>query len=294
MLMGHSETITSYNKKKYYPGLYVEFLNNNDSSNVYNWDLCHPYTCNNSEMKFKYDAKELSNIYNYNFKEHICEDVCYSIYAIHEIENNLAYTNPGTPKEPLCHFLQDTIKVGNVDTIRKWGFYEFSNVMTDSITGLDSQSSLQYLFMSDNLPYPHTSLMHHRSLMKSDFLSRRDISQCYYHITLDFPTEAKGSSLLIDFGDAVELSNIDPTPDSVSMSSILYVNNEKLKRIRDNGLWIHAIFKHLENKQIIRMFLISTALSFFVALFFSSLWKFFVVRSRRFRLDEFKKQQQSD
>ncbi len=114
-----------------------------------------------------------------------------------------------------------------------------------------------------------------------------DISQGYFHYKLDFPTtERHASTVEINFGGASEILGISPQPDSITFTSIIFNNPQKIDEIRKNGLWFHAQFRQQENLQVLRMFVITTLWGFFVALTFSSGWKALRVRSRRFRLNQ--------
>ena len=155
---------------------------------------------------------------------------------------------------------------------------------TDEITGLESFCSKCLYAVADTglnraVFIPSTKLLTRPSLF-SDY----DISQEYFKFTIDLPSSGEKTLLEIDFGGATEFSNIYPTPDLVSMSAIGYNDPEKINIIKYRGLWFHAKFKQMENVQILRMFIVTTCFGFFVALFFSSFFKWLKLWSRRYRM----------
>ena len=70
-----------------------------------------------------------------------------------------------------------------------------------------------------------------------------------------------------DFEGAIDISNIYPEPDKLTMNSILYINKAKINEIIDSGLSFHVKFVELENYQNMRLFFITALLSALFAIF---------------------------
>lgn len=106
-----------------------------------------------------------------------------------------------------------------------------------------------------------------------------DISQAYYNISLD-SWVIDSIKLRFEFIGATEFSKMQPVPDKITMSSIEFSDPVKILDIKLNGLKFHAKFTELENKQYIRMFVVTALLSgmimIFIALFFSGIIKYVI------------------
>lgn len=93
-----------------------------------------------------------------------------------------------------------------------------------------------------------------------------DISQAYYEVNINTNT-VDSIVLSMDFVGSTEFSQMDPMPDKMDMSSIVFNDPIKLYKIRANGLRFHARFKELENWQEIRVFSVTAIMSAFVVIF---------------------------
>ena len=110
-----------------------------------------------------------------------------------------------------------------------------------------------------------------------------DISQSYFRLKLN-TYSIDSINLKIDFRGATEFTGIDPEPDAIGMSYISYCDQEKIKKIQNNGLLLHAQFKELANRQNVRIFfltallsvVITTLLVFLFFAFYKTLFRFIV------------------
>jgi hypothetical protein len=110
-------------------------------------------------------------------------------------------------------------------------------------------------------------------LAKPCWYRLEDISQSYYKIRLN--TETIDSLILkLDFTGVTEFSNMDPEPDEIDMSSIVFKDKNKIRKIQADGLTFHATFKELQNMQSVRMFFVSAG---FGSVLFTFLIFFFII-----------------
>ena len=93
-----------------------------------------------------------------------------------------------------------------------------------------------------------------------------DISQAYIDINISSLT-IDSITLTMDFVGVTEFSSMNPMPDEIDMSKIVFRDPVKLYQIRNNGLRFHARFKELENRQQIRVFSVTAVMSAFVLVF---------------------------
>ena len=93
-----------------------------------------------------------------------------------------------------------------------------------------------------------------------------DISQAYVNVKLESYT-IDSIVVNIDFIGATEFSAMDPIPDKVGMSNIIFSDPIKIYKIKTNGLRFHARFIELENWQQIRVFTVTAIMSAFVIVF---------------------------
>lgn len=109
---------------------------------------------------------------------------------------------------------------------------------------------------------------------KPSWFRLEDISQVYYDLQLESLT-MDSIILKFEFVGATEFSTIKPVPDKITMSSIEFSDPQKILDIKLNGLKFHARFKELENKQYIRVFVVSQIIGglilIFIALVFSGI-----------------------
>lgn len=232
-----------------------------------------------STIVFKYDSVKIKNDLCDSLKAgpyntDICNSV-FSIFAITLIESKSPHDNGSYKREtsfkaidekiPHCKNCSDSILSRYIE---RRSYSEF----VDTLSGLESICSKCYVALADTFPLP-IDLDNSKKLTKPSIKSLYDISQSYFKFTIDIPTEIDKGALVFDFGGAIELSNIYPEPDSLAMSGMIYTSLSKIEYIRNRGLWFHAKFKQMENIQILRMFILTTLLGFFVALLFTSGWK---------------------
>jgi hypothetical protein len=93
-----------------------------------------------------------------------------------------------------------------------------------------------------------------------------DISQAYINLKLESYT-VDSIVLNLNFIGATEFSQMDPIPDKVGMSNIIFNDPVKIYKIKANGLRFHARFIELENWQQIRVFTVTAIMSAFVLVF---------------------------
>ena len=98
------------------------------------------------------------------------------------------------------------------------------------------------------------------------WFSLEDISQQYFDLKLDF-CNIDSLSLTIDFVGATEFSNMTPSPDMTTMSSIVFTDKSKIEQISKHGLRFHAKFKELENRQNVRLFFLTAVMSALFTIF---------------------------
>lgn len=87
-----------------------------------------------------------------------------------------------------------------------------------------------------------------------------DISQSYIELHLNSVT-IESFIIKMDFAGVTEFSIINPKPDIMTMSGIEYSDSAKIALIKKHGLRFHAKFKELENRQQIRLFLVTAIMS---------------------------------
>lgn len=102
-------------------------------------------------------------------------------------------------------------------------------------------------------------------LSRPRWFNNFDISQSYYDIKFD--TNLDSGRISMDFVGVTEFSKIAPEPDTITMSSIIYTNKDKIKVLKDNGLKFHAKHIELQNFQNSRVFFITAVMSALFAIF---------------------------
>ena len=98
------------------------------------------------------------------------------------------------------------------------------------------------------------------------WFTMEDISQAYYKFNLKSET-IDSIYLRIDFVGATNFSLITPEPDTITISSIAYDNPNKIKVIKEKGLFFHVKFSELENRQNVRMFFLTAIMSALFTIF---------------------------
>ena len=107
---------------------------------------------------------------------------------------------------------------------------------------------------------------HEIALGDPGWFTMEDISQAYYKFNLKSET-IDSIYLRIDFVGSTNFSLITPEPDVITMSSIAYDNPEKIKIIKEKGLFFHVKFSELENRQNVRMFFLTAIMSALFTIF---------------------------
>lgn len=114
------------------------------------------------------------------------------------------------------------------------------------------------------------------------WLAMEDISQMYYTIQLDVPRQKDSIDLTIDFVGATEFLDILPEPDERSLSCIRYTDQNKIRKIANNGgLKVYCKFPEMENVQELRLFLLTTIIAIFVAQIFIYLYTLMEMRLKQ-------------
>lgn len=98
------------------------------------------------------------------------------------------------------------------------------------------------------------------------WLRLEDISQAYVDFKINTCT-IDSIVLCLDFVGVTEFSNMEPSPDFIGMSKIVFCDPIKIFQIRANGLKFHAKFSELENIQEIRVFTVTAIMSAFTLVF---------------------------
>ena len=134
-----------------------------------------------------------------------------------------------------------------------------TNDVTIETKGIESdlakvKNSFQYFF-NPNSP-----------MERPLWTSLEDISQSYYKIDIHL-YNVDSLTLKIDFLGVTDFSKMDPSPDRIDMSSISFTDPYKIARIRNKGLFFHARYKDLENRQQIRLFGVTAIMSGFITIF---------------------------
>jgi len=121
-------------------------------------------------------------------------------------------------------------------------------------------------------PYPgeyktkdEDTWLHSRPLSRPRWFSNYDVSQSYYHI--EFDTDLDSGRVCMDFVGFTEFSNMVPTPDTITMSSIIFSGKDKIRELKSNGLKFHAKHSELQGFQNSRVFFLTTMMSALFAIF---------------------------
>lgn len=299
MKMDYGLGLTKKYKKSYEPGirLYIyqtDDWRKNDSVRAVTFrSYINKATGRNFSYNYKEVLKYLKNREIQKFGNDEFMNSVMSIFAVHSIESKLPRTN--FEESPIDSFeiykTKPGVKIGEYKIQgeeKLSAVYQKTFFMVDSITGLDSYGSMSYVAFRDSGENRPVVIPNSPSLTKPSLFSLFDISQSYFRFTIGVPSDMRGTLLDFDFGGATDFSKIYPEPDLISMSGFAYNDPDKISYIYDRGLWFHATFKQMENIQIIRMFVMTTLLGFFVALSFTSAFKGLKYASRRYRIRRLK------
>lgn len=202
-----------------------------------------------------------------------------------KLENPLYYAQHTVKKRN--NFVQrDSIRINKVnvhgDTLKLppfWvNFYTTSDeIVTQYMRGIDwcfAYRSESYI----NIPLPSTSIMglpiEGVYMGNPSSLAMEDISQQYFNLELDYDC-IDSISLTIDFVGSTLFSKMSPEPDAITMSSITFTDQSKIQQISKSGLQFHAQFVELQNRQQVRLFLLTSIMAGLFTIFII----FFIVGS---------------
>lgn len=158
-----------------------------------------------------------------------------------------------------------------------------------------------YLFLRDSLSFKGAgrtigkrgSFIYNRS-----FWQESDISQAYVGIHLsdslhkrwdalhpasNYHRDSLRTTLSIDFGSPVTISNMAPAPDSVSMTGLSFLSKEKVERIIRDGLVFHVTFDQNKNLQAVKLFWVTTIIAALFGLIFDQSFKWWRYHDQRRR-----------
>ncbi len=98
-----------------------------------------------------------------------------------------------------------------------------------------------------------------------DFLTASDMSQKMFEVNIH--SELPLKYLIINYDLPINISNMYPSPDTVTMKTICFTSPSKLEYIRNNKIYFHAKLPTFENKQLLRSLILTTILTASVSLF---------------------------
>lgn len=294
--MDYGRGVTSKYKNDFKKGVIL------DLSNSYQWDhkdssvfsMCSQYFYTQGNHIYReFDYPVLNVLRTLQNEITLDSGIVRVLFAAHIVESKMSHIKYNPVGEEIGHYSGRTLYQRDLKTdsiVRyKVSYQQFTTEGIDQVSKHNSIMATCYIANTDPSVSFSKELPATYALSSINILSPFDISQCYYHLTLDISNNSNKSSLKLDFGGATDFSHMDPEPDKTTMSSVVFTDSVKLRKIGLNGLWMHTKFKQLENIQIIRMFVITTALGFFIAILFSSGWKWLLVRSRRYSIKEKRK-----
>lgn len=103
-----------------------------------------------------------------------------------------------------------------------------------------------------------------------DYFTSSDMSQRIFTVSLF--SEIPLCGLNITFDEPINVSNIYPEPDTLSMNQIIYTDRNKLEYLRTRSLTFHAKLPTYENKQLLRSLILTTILTAVFSLFCTNLY----------------------
>ena len=128
----------------------------------------------------------------------------------------------------------------------------------DGIIGWDGDICL------DNTPVHYWMPLRDSLSMSNNLFRLENISQFYYTLDVNAHNHPEYiNKIKIDFGGAVDFSEINPTPDRIDYSSIYFTDKDKINQISHKGLKFYCESLETKNVQEIRIFLLSTIATFF-------------------------------
>ena len=177
-----------------------------------------------------------------------------------------------------------------------------SGILRDSVSkNVVITDECFYLFLRDSLSIvgagrsigKNGSFVYNQSLWQES-----DISQTYIGIHLSEDLHIKGdasnpisdyhrdslkTTLSIDFGSPVTLSNMEPAPDSLSMTGLAFFSKEKVDKIIRDGLVFHVSFDQNKNLQAVKLFWVTTIVAALFGLIFDQAFKWWRYHDQRRR-----------
>ena len=156
------------------------------------------------------------------------------------------------------------------------GYNNSSNTLNSHISSnLKRDIILEALNLNFYKPFRGATGMEAPPLLRLE-----DISQTYVKLKLNSST-IDSIVLNIDFVGVTEFSAMNPVPDEIGMSNIVFRDPVKIYKIRQNGLFFHARFRELENIQQIRTFTVTAIGSAFVfALVVFAIFAYYRIREK--------------
>ena len=178
-----------------------------------------------------------------------------------------------------------------------------SEILRDSVSkNVVITDECFYLFLRDSLFIvgagrsigKNGSFVYNQSLWQES-----DISQTYIGIHLsedlhiikgdasnpisDYHRDSLNTTLSIDFGSPVTLSNMEPAPDSLSMTGLSFLSKEKVDKIIRDGLVFHVSFDQNKNLQAVKLFWVTTIVAALFGLIFDQAFKWWRYHNQRRR-----------
>lgn len=225
----------------------------------------------------EYDGKEVLS-YLQTLKAEAESDLCYhpdsSILVFSKHYGTLPYFSTKSGEiDTVYHGLNYEVKykiVGNTNSYTNsffwsegsWAIFPYDSLHTSEKHSFGSEQFLpsnrrqwnEYNFL---LPFRGGYPMEAPSWLRLE-----DISQAYVDLKINSFT-VDSIVLCMDFVGVTDFSNMEPSPDSIGMSKIIFSDPIKIFKIRADGLKFHAKFRELENIQEIRVFTVTTVMSAF-------------------------------
>lgn len=137
-------------------------------------------------------------------------------------------------------------------------------------TGTKDSIFTENIFCSDSPSLFASNIQNRGALSTPHWLNLSDISQGYYVVNLK-STTFNDLKLVLDFNGVTNFSTLNPLPDYQTMTAITYTDPIKIKQIKKNGLMFHASFPEMQNKQSVRIFVLTTMMTLIIGLLLKDL-----------------------
>jgi len=227
-------------------------LSTKDSTNI---DIALKYILGNYQGLYtmRYSATKMPSLLPWEtFKD--------DTLHLRESDRNYFVLEECIPVKNITHLLHTTFNDSRVD-IKRY-LKETNELYSTSYNYIVGRSYATYIGI-DNWSLGFTQLDSITNYI--NFLTASDLSQRQFEVFVN--SELPLSSLNIDFDVPVEISEMYPSPDSISMNSIYFINKNKLEYIRKNKMKFFAKLPTFENKQLIRSLILTTILTAVVSMF---------------------------